>query len=504
MTISSTSSSVSYQTNGAATRFPFAFPVSADADLTVTVTDNTQSPPVATTLAPSEYGVSGIGDPTGGIVTLPLSGPPLPAGQTVTVRRIVAYVQNTTFANQATFYPEIVEHALDGLTEQTQQLAEELSRAVQVPVGSGIDPGGYLGLVQTAANGASAAATQSLTAATAATASENAAQASATAAATSAAGAAGAAASAATAAGTAQTYAAALSATSTSALAIGNGSRTFVTQAGKQFNPGQFITAADAVNPTVNWMTGQVTSYSGTTLVATIGTCGGSGTIANWQLSVSGATGPQGPLGPQGPQGIQGPSGSGSGDMLRSNNLSDLVSAGAARANLGLAAVAASGAYADLSGRPALAAAAISGAYADLTGKPTLGTAASQNTGTSGANIPLLNGANAWSGPQRASTTALADGATITPDFSANNDFSVTLGGNRTLANPTNLVAGQSGHIAVGQDATGSRTLAYGGYWKFGTAGVPTLSTAANAKDVIAYWVLDATHIVAACVKGVQ
>lgn len=45
-----------------------------------------------------------------------------------------------------------------------------------------------------------------------------------------------------------------------------------------------------------------------------------------------------------------------------------------------LAAVATSGAYADLSGRPTLATVATSGAYNDLSGKPALGTAAAQNS----------------------------------------------------------------------------------------------------------------------------
>ena len=49
---------------------------------------------------------------------------------------------------------------------------------------------------------------------------------------------------------------------------------------------------------------------------------------------------------------------------------------------------------------PVLATVATTGVYADLTGKPTLGTAAAQNTGASGANVPLLNGANTWSALQ--------------------------------------------------------------------------------------------------------
>lgn len=53
-----------------------------------------------------------------------------------------------------------------------------------------------------------------------------------------------------------------------------------------------------------------------------------------------GETGPQGPqgvTGPQGPQGATGPAGSGSGDMLKSENLSGLSNYTTARSNLGLA-----------------------------------------------------------------------------------------------------------------------------------------------------------------------
>lgn len=91
--------------------------------------------------------------------------------------------------------------------------------------------------------------------------------------------------------------------------------------------------------------------------------------------------------------------------------------------------------------------------------------------------------------------TALTDGATITPDFSASNNFSVTLGGNRTLANPTNVVAGQSGSIFIVQDGTGSRTLAYGSNYDFAGGSAPTLTTTAGAVDRIDYIVRSSTSI---------
>jgi len=111
------------------------------------------------------------------------------------------------------------------------------------------------------------------------------------------------------------------------------------------------------------------------------------------------------------------------------------------------------------------------------------------------ANTAFTNTAQSFSAAQRGSISTLTDGATITPDFALANNYSVTLGGNRTLANPTNLTAGQSGSIFVVQDGTGSRTLAYGSYWDFAGGTAPTLSTAANSVDRIDYVVRTTTSI---------
>lgn len=105
--------------------------------------------------------------------------------------------------------------------------------------------------------------------------------------------------------------------------------------------------------------------------------------------------------------------------------------------------------------------------------------------------------AQSFTAAQRGTVSALTDGATITPDFAVANNFSVTLGGNRTLANPTNLVAGQSGVIKLTQDGTGSRTLAFGSYWDFAAGVAPTLTTTAAAVDILAYYVDSTTNITA-------
>ena len=95
----------------------------------------------------------------------------------------------------------------------------------------------------------------------------------------------------------------------------------------------------------------------------------------------------------------------------------------------------------------------------------------------------------------RATITSLTDGATITPDFDAAQNFAVTLGGNRTLANPSNIDPGQTGSIFVMQDVTGGRTLSFGAYWKFAGGTAPTMSTGASAVDRIDYVVYTSTAI---------
>ena len=89
----------------------------------------------------------------------------------------------------------------------------------------------------------------------------------------------------------------------------------------------------------------------------------------------------------------------------------------------------------------------------------------------------------------------LTDASTITPDFGANQNFTVTLGGTRTLANPTNMVVGQTGSIFIVQDGTGGHNLNYGTSYDFAGGTAPTLTTTASAVDRIDYIVRTSTSI---------
>jgi hypothetical protein len=111
------------------------------------------------------------------------------------------------------------------------------------------------------------------------------------------------------------------------------------------------------------------------------------------------------------------------------------------------------------------------------------------------ADTAKTDTAQTFTAAQRGTISTLTDGATITPDFATANNFTVTLGGNRTIANPTNLTAGQSGSIFIVQDGTGSRTGAWGSYWDFAAGSAPTLTTDANAVDRVDYVVRSSTSI---------
>lgn len=110
-------------------------------------------------------------------------------------------------------------------------------------------------------------------------------------------------------------------------------------------------------------------------------------------------------------------------------------------------------------------------------------------------NLAGLDTAQTFTKGQRGEITTLTSASTVTPDFADSNNFTLTLGTNVTLANPSNLTAGQSGSIFLVQDGTGSRTLSFGTYWEFAGGTAPTISSAASSVDRLDYIVRSTTSI---------
>ena len=91
----------------------------------------------------------------------------------------------------------------------------------------------------------------------------------------------------------------------------------------------------------------------------------------------------------------------------------------------------------------------------------------------------------------------LTDGATISPNQNDGLNFTVTLGGNRAIANLSNKKVGSGGFIRVVQDGTGSRTATWGSDYKFPAAlgSPPTLSTAAGSVDLFSYVIFSSSIV---------
>lgn len=107
-------------------------------------------------------------------------------------------------------------------------------------------------------------------------------------------------------------------ATSTTSMSIGTGARTFTTQANLAYHPGTRVRLVSNASPS-NFMEGVITEYSGSSMSVNstlIGT-GASGTVADWSIVIAGEPG--------------------LGDVLSTNNLSELDDVGEAKANLGTA-----------------------------------------------------------------------------------------------------------------------------------------------------------------------
>ena len=91
-----------------------------------------------------------------------------------------------------------------------------------------------------------------------------------------------------------------------------------------------------------------------------------------------------------------------------------------------------------------------------------------------------------WTKQQNYDYLALSYGATI--DWNLDNPIAgVTLTGNATFNNPTNIKDGTYYTLRLTQDATGGRTIVLSSAFKVGDNGLPTLSTTANKTDYLTF-----------------
>jgi len=285
-----------YQGNGSTDTFSFPARVFATTDIEVQIITRATDALVETLTISTHYTVTIAANGTASVQVT--SAPKIPsASQDILLLRRLPLSQSLSLPTGTVFPAKSVENQLDRLTAITQDLSEELDRTLKLPEQSSLtsvelpipEAGKALkwnatedGLENTDVDIDDAideAATSATTATTQAGISTTQAGISTAAAAE------------------AAQYVANLSGTSTSSVAIGTGTKVFTTQSGKFFDDCFVLITSDADEN--NYMHG-LASYTGTTLTVDVTTIGGSGTLADWTIKVSGAKGATGNTGAAG------------------------------------------------------------------------------------------------------------------------------------------------------------------------------------------------------------
>ena len=94
-------------------------------------------------------------------------------------------------------------------------------------------------------------------------------------------------------------------------------------------------------------------------------------------------------------------------------------------------------------------------------------------------------------------------GTSVTPNFDAGNNFSLTLSGTTTINNPSNVTAGMSGVIIITQ-GSGGWSVSWGGNWDFVDGTAPTIPTTNGAVSVITWFARTTTSICAVAALGLS
>lgn len=120
-----------------ATVFPFAFKIFTASNLQVVRVD-TSTGLESTLVLTTDYTVSLNADqdsnPGGNVTLLAV----LATGFNMVITSDIANLQPTDLTNQGGFYPEVITDALDRATIQIQQMADELTRSIKIPISDGL------------------------------------------------------------------------------------------------------------------------------------------------------------------------------------------------------------------------------------------------------------------------------------------------------------------------------------------------------------------------------
>ena len=120
-----------------------------------------------------------------------------------------------------------------------------------------------------------------------------------------------------------------------------------------------------------------------------------------------------------------------------------------------------------------------------------------------GKVIVVTDESQSFTAQQYFNQQTLTDGATINWNLATQQVAVVTLGGNRTLAAPTNQQAGGVYTIVIKQDGTGGHTLGFNSAYKFPGGSAPVITTAANSVDIVSF-ISDGSNMLGSFVQDVK
>lgn len=126
---------------------------------------------------------------------------------------------------------------------------------------------------------------------------------------------------------------------------------------------------------------------------------------------------------------------------------------------------------------------------------------------TAGTDYVSPSTATTYTAQQNFGSGTLTDAASIAWNLNIAQAAKVVLttgvGPTRVLANPTNMVDGGTYILKITQSASGSNALTYGSAYKWPSGTAPTLSTGANAVDILTF-VSDGTNMYGVATKQFQ